>query len=248
MAEIKLRCGRSKRPSYYFRADSASAAATVSINVGHSKGDGEMTKRDMTTQMNDKLLIAQLLQDWGTWRDSCDFEKLRGCYTEDATMVTSWYDGAAKGFIDACVQMHARQPSQGSAMHLIGGTTAEVADDRAFAETRITLLTRGTVHGCAVDVTVYGRFLDFLVKRDGKWLIDRREPIYDKDMLQPVSPREAPELDPAELAKQPQGFRHMAYVQSAAGLRINSTIPDPKSEAEQSLYARGRRWLTGQAA
>lgn len=38
----------------------------------------------------DKLRIAQLMQNWGTWREAGDWERLRGCYTPDATMVTTW--------------------------------------------------------------------------------------------------------------------------------------------------------------
>ena len=41
----------------------------------------------------DQLRIAQLLQNWCTWRDAGDWEALRTCYAPDATMVTSWYDG-----------------------------------------------------------------------------------------------------------------------------------------------------------
>ena len=199
------------------------------------------------SEVLEKAKISQLLQDWGTWRDACDFAKLATCYTEDATMVTSWFDGTAKGFIDSSSQMRSKQPKETGAIHLIGGTTSEIRANRAFAQTRITLLMRGTVHAKLADVTVYGRFFDFLIRRDGNWYIHRREPIYDKDTLQAVDPGERVALNVVELSKQPRGFRHLAYIQAALGLKINAQIPEPESDDEQSLLVRGEVWLQGHA-
>ena len=200
-----------------------------------------------TNDLLDKLEIAQLVINWGTWRDAGEFDKLRACYTNDATMITSWFDGLASVFVDRSVEMRKHQPKDRGAMHLIGGTTSEVNGDRAFAETRITLLARSMVHDTLVDATVYGRFLDFLLKVNGDWRIQRRVPVYDKDFLQLVVPGETLSLDVARLAKQPFGFRHMAYVQSAAGMTISTTIPDPNSEEEKALYRRGQDWLKHKA-
>ena len=57
-----------------------------------------------TDELLDKLRIAQLVQSWGTWRYARNWERLRTCYTPDATMVTTWYDGPASGFVDASAQ------------------------------------------------------------------------------------------------------------------------------------------------
>jgi ketosteroid isomerase-like protein len=196
-----------------------------------------------TNDLLDKLEIAQLLLNWGTWRDAGEFDKLRSCYTEDATMITSWFDGPAGIFVDRSVEMRKHQPRDRGAMHLIGGTTSEINGDKAFAETRITLLARGMVHDKLVDATVYGRFLDFLRKVNGDWRIQRRVPVYDKDALQLVVPGEALLLDAERLATLQVGFRHMAYMQSAAGLTISTTIPDPNSEEEKALYQSAQAWL-----
>ena len=66
------------------------------------------------------LEITQLLLNWGTWRDSGEFDKLRSCYTEDTTMVTSWFDGPASVFVDRSVEMRKHQPKDRGAMHFIG--------------------------------------------------------------------------------------------------------------------------------
>ena len=99
------------------------------------------------------------------------------------------------------------------------------------------------VHDQLVDIAVYGRFFDFMIRLNGLWRIQNREPIYDKDTIQAVEPGVTLHLDPDVLAKQPIGFRHLAYVQAAGGLDIVTTIPDPNSEQMKLLYLKGQRWL-----
>ena len=197
------------------------------------------------TDLWDQFQIAQLAQNWGNWRDTGVWDKLRNCYTPDATMVTTWYNGPASGFVDASEQGRARQPKDRGALHVIGGTTSEVNGDRATSETRITLLLRSTVHGMLADIVVYGRFIDRLLKSGGQWRIQAREPVYDKDSLRAVDPAQSLTLDAKELAKYPAGFRHLAYVQAADGLSITLSIPDPYSPEERAVYAKGQVWLQG---
>ena len=47
---------------------------------------------------------------------------------------------------------------------------------------------RAPLDGVVVDVICWGRFYDFFEKRDGRWAIVRRQPIYEKDRLDPVDP------------------------------------------------------------
>lgn len=199
-------------------------------------------------QLLDQFQIAQLAQNWGNWRDTGKWEQLRDCYTPDATMVTSWYKGPATGFLDASEQGRARQPKDRGGLHVIGGTTSEVNGNRATAETRITLLLRSVLHGKLVDITVYGRFIDCLLKTRDRWRIQAREPVYDKDSLRPVDPGDTLDLDATELSKYPAGFRHLAYVQASDGLTVTLSIPDPYSKEEQAIYARGKAWLEGASA
>lgn len=202
-----------------------------------------MNNNDATHLIHDKLEIAQLLINWGTWRDAGDFQKLRTCYTDDARMITSWYDGPAAGFVDIVSQVHPKQATDLGAIHVIGGTTSEVKGERAVAQSRISILTRGVLNERLVDVTVHGRFIDFLRKVNGEWRIQSREPVYDKDIIQAVEPGVALELDAAELARQPIGFRHLAYTQVVRGMNVITTIPAPNSEEEKELYRKASEWL-----
>ena len=45
-----------------------------------------------------------------------------------------------------------------------------------------------------------------------------RQPIYEKDRLDPVDPATTLKLDPTLLTQFPEGYRHLAYVQTRIGL------------------------------
>ena len=52
-----------------------------------------------------------------------------------------------------------------------------------------------------------------------------RQPIYEKDRMDPVDPAARLELDPALLARFPEGYRHLAYLQPASATPSSSTCP-----------------------
>ena len=64
------------------------------------------------------------------------------------------------------------------------------------------------------DVVCTGRFYDFLEKRKGRWGIVLRRLAYEKDRLDPVDPSAELKLDPKLLAQFPEGYRHLAYLQT----------------------------------
>ena len=68
----------------------------------------------------------------------------------------------------------------------------------------MSILQRAPLHGVIVDVVCVGRFYDFFEKRDGRWAIVRRQPIYEKDRLDPVDPSATLALDQALLASFPR--------------------------------------------
>ena len=53
--------------------------------------------------------------------------------------------------------------------------------------------------------------------------------------------------DPALLAQFPEGYRHLAYLQSGLGYPIKRDMPGLKGEAVERLYASGAKWLKGEA-
>ena len=57
-----------------------------------------------------------------------------------------------------------------------------------------------------------------------------------------------PKLDEATLAGFPEGYRHLAYAQQKIGYTVKRDMPGLKGPEVEALYARGRRWLAGEAA
>ena len=109
----------------------------------------------------------------------------------------------------------------------------------------MTIHQRAALDGVPVDVACLGRFYDFFEKRDGRWAIVRRQPIYEKDRLDPVDPSAALTLDAAWLARYPEGYRHLAYLQAKNGFQVKDGLPGLRGPEVERLYAEGRAWLAG---
>ncbi len=110
----------------------------------------------------------------------------------------------------------------------------------------MTISQRAPVHGVLVDVVCTGRFYDFFERRDGRWGMVRRQPIYEKDRLDPVQPGETVELDPALLERFPEGYRYLGYLQSQVGYPVKERgMPGLIGPEVEQLYAEGRAWLEG---
>ena len=74
-----------------------------------------------------------------------------------------------------------------------------------------------------------------------------RQPIYEKDRLDPVTPGATPQLDPALLQQFPTGYRHLAYAQTRIGYVVKRDMPGLTGPEVDALYGQGRAWLAGEA-
>jgi hypothetical protein len=110
----------------------------------------------------------------------------------------------------------------------------------------MTISQRAPVEGVICDVVCTGRFYDFFERRDGRWGLVLRQPIYEKDRLDPVDPSAKPVLDQDLLERFPEGYRHLAYLQSKIGYKVKPDMPGLEGAQLDALYARGSRWLDGE--
>ena len=186
--------------------------------------------------------IRQLIENWVVWRDAGDWARFRTVWHDDGVMMATWFQGVADEFIRVSREGWERGVS---ILHFLGGTAVDVDGDRAIAQTKMTISQRAQVHDVWVDVVCTGRFYDFLERRGDRWGMVLRQPIYEKDRMDPVSPSARLELDPALLAQYPEGYSHLAYLQSQIGYRIKANMPGLKGPEVEALYARGARWLQG---
>jgi len=193
----------------------------------------------------DRIAIRELIESWAVWRDAGDWERFATVWHDDGWMSATWFQGSATDFIAVTKEGWARGVS---ILHFLGGMSIDLAGNRAIAQTKMTISQRGPVHGVECDVVCTGRFFDFLEKRSNRWGLVRRQPIYEKDRLDPVSPSAELKLDESKLAQFPQGYRHLAYIQEEIGYRVKRDMPGLRGAEVEALYAQGRGWLAGKSA
>lgn len=196
----------------------------------------------MTDELIDRLAIRDLLQNWALWRDAGDWERFRTVWHDDGVMMATWFQGTADEFIRVTKEGWAKGVS---ILHFLGGTSIDLAGNRAVTQTKMTISQRGNVQGVLCDVLCTGRFYDFLEKRNGRWGLVLRQPIYEKDRVDPVDPTARLELDQKALAEFPEGYRHLAYIQTQIGYQVKRDMPQLKDAEVEKLYARGKSWLAG---
>ena len=195
--------------------------------------------------MEDRLAIIEVVQNWALWRDAGDWERFRTVWHDDGWMTATWFQGPAAEFIKVS---KAGFDKGVSILHFLGGSSVEVKGSRAIAQTKMTINQRGSLDGELVDVVCTGRFFDFFEKRSARWAIVRRQPIYEKDRMDPVDPSVRIKLEADLLGSLPEGYRHLGYLQTKLGFRIKRDLPQLKGAAVEALYRHGRAWLDGAAS
>ena len=188
----------------------------------------------------DRIAIRDLIENWAVWRDAGDWDRFATVWHDDGWMSATWFQGSATDFIKVTKEGWAKGVS---ILHFLGGTSIDLAGHRAVAQTKMTISQRGRVHGVECDVVCTGRFFDFLEKRAGKWGLVRRQPIYEKDRLDPVDPTAELKLDQAKLKQLPEGYRYLAYIQEEIGYRVKRDMPGLTGAEVEKLYGEGRQWL-----
>jgi len=188
--------------------------------------------------------IRELVENWALWRDARLWDRFRSVWHADGRMMATWFQGGFEDFIKVNDEGWARGVR---ILHFLGGSSIDVAGRRAIAQTKMTISQRAPVEGVICDVVCSGRFYDFFEKRDVRWGLVLRQPIYEKDRLDPVDPAAKLALDQDLLARFPEGYRHLAYLQTKIGYRVKTDMPGIEGPELDALYERGARWLKGEA-
>ena len=196
----------------------------------------------MAEALTEQLRIRQVVENWVVWRDAGNWDRFRSVWHPEGMMRATWFQGHFEDFIKASIDGW----NQGvRILHFLGGSAIDVAGNRAIAQTKMTISQRAGIEGVLCDVVCTGRFYDFFEKRSGAWGIVLRQPIYEKDRIDPLDPGAALKLDPELLARFPEGYRHLAYLQVRLGYAVKRNLPGLKGPEVERLYARGTEWLAG---
>ena len=190
----------------------------------------------------DKLQIRVLVENWALYRDARLWDRFRTVWHKEGQMWATWFQGSYEEFIKVSQEGYDRGVR---IMHMLGGMTIDIKRNRAIAQTKMTITQRAPVEGVVCDVVCTGRFYDFLEKRKGKWGIVLRRLAYERDRLDPVEPGSFPKLDKKLLAQFPEGYRHLAYLQTKIGYKVKPDMPGLDGPELDALYAKGEAWMTG---
>jgi len=200
----------------------------------------------MDDALKDELLIRQMVERWAVWRDAGDWARFATVWHPQGVMMATWFQGPFAEFIRVTQEGWAKGVS---ILHFLGGTAVEISGDRAIAQTKMTISQRGMVEGengpVLCDVVCTGRFYDFVFRHQGQLKLLHRQPIYEKDRIDPVDPTAVLRLDQQALAGFPEGYRHLAYIQTRIGYKVKMDMPMLKGPQVEALYQRGAGWLAG---
>jgi SnoaL-like domain len=198
-----------------------------------------------TSEVEDRRVIRDLIENWAVWRDALMWDRFRTVWHDDGRMMATWFQGTADEFIKVSQEGYERGVR---ILHFLGGSSVDVAGARAIAQTKMTISQRASVDGVVCDVVCTGRFYDFLEKRNDRWGLVLRQPIYEKDRLDPVDPAAELQLDRNLLVQFPEGYRHLAYLQTRIGYKVKTDMPGLDGPEVAALYRRGEDWLKGRMA
>ena len=196
-----------------------------------------------TGEVEDHRAIRDLIENWAVWRDALMWDRFRTVWHDDGCMMATWFQGTADEFIKVSQEGYERGVR---ILHFLGGSSIDIAGSRAVAQTKMTISQRASVDNVVCDVVCTGRFYDFLEKRNERWGLVLRQPIYEKDRLDPVDPSARLDLDETLLAQFPEGYRHLAYLQTRIGYKVKTDMPGLDGPEVAALYRRGAGWLKGQ--
>ncbi len=197
------------------------------------------------TLATDRSEIRALVDGWIIWRDSGDWKRLLEAWHPGGRMSSTRFDGLAADFVAATKRAHA---AGAQVRHMQSGFWCEVQGNRAFSVTTMCIQQRTSAGANPVDVTCSGAFVDFFSHRHGRWALDRRQPAYDRDRMDPLVPGTTLAIDAEKLARFPAAYQHLAYIQSESGHNINLDLPETRGPSFDALMAEAHTWLEREKA
>jgi uncharacterized protein (TIGR02246 family) len=142
-------------------------------------GDQERLQalEDRLRQLEDLLEIQQLFIDYGHYLDQGDFASYAELFAEDAELLLGPVAKVTGRKAIESAMTKTMDGRVGTSIHVISNPMIKLDGDKATSEVMWTVLGR-TPEG-PPTVTMVGRHRDELVRRDGRWLFQRRRGFID---------------------------------------------------------------------
>lgn len=133
------------------------------------------------TTLRDKEAIRDVIHRYCRGADRCDLQAFKDCYWEDGFDDHGFFGGNAHAFADYVIPILKQVDSS---IHSITNTIIDLQGDRAFCESRWSVVHRlKKPDGDFLDYWHQGRYLDIFEKRGGEWRILIRTIAGDMDRL-----------------------------------------------------------------
>ena len=109
----------------------------------------DMDQTPLPQALLDDLALRSLIQNWVIWRDAGDWDRFRTVWHDDGIMMATWFQGTADEFIRVSKIGFAKGVR---ILHFLGGTSVDLANNRAIAQTKMTISQRAPIEGVVCDV------------------------------------------------------------------------------------------------
>jgi SnoaL-like domain len=124
-------------------------------------------------ELLDRVAIEDVLYRYCHAVDRCDRELLLGVYWPGATDDHIFWQGTAEDFVDFCIPV---LESRDQTLHSITNVMIRIEGDQAYVQSYYRAYERlRQKDGTPNDLTMYGRYLDRMEKREGEWRIAERK-------------------------------------------------------------------------
>lgn len=136
------------------------------------------------TELADRLAIAETLALYCRGIDRCEPEQLAAAFTPDALID---YGDGARPIAEVIPGLMAGLGAMRLTQHNISNTVMRITGETARAETNCVALHLFPAPEGEIELTVGGRYLDRLAKREGRWLIAERLYVMDWNRSVPAT-------------------------------------------------------------
>jgi hypothetical protein len=172
--------------------------------------------RPMSESDSDLVSVLTLVARERQARDRGWWSILARCYTPEATIQSSWFDGPAVEYIEMSKRMFDQTPSS----HRLGLPFIDVSGTRAIVEVPMTIEFRGIFRGVEVDVASCMRMLHRAEKGGGGWRFAASVAIFDHDTMTPAIPAVTPTLNPDDLQGTRPSYRMLSLWMAERGYTV----------------------------
>ena len=172
-------------------------------------------------QAADTTAITQLVVRERESRDMGYWQRMRGCFHDDALINISWIKGDADAFVAGSIDMAARGMK---AKHRLGPVLVTLNEARAVATLSGIIDIPTTLDGKEFTLSAHCLMLYRVEKRAGQWGLASFEVVYRRDELIPAIPGDTVELPRELLASFRPSYRYLSYSLHLSGYTVNNAL------------------------